>query len=114
MMAPKRFVLVRGSSAGWCRGRWRGVAEGVAARPLAEYVAEPNDCTCMVLVAAKLDGRRKLSTVAKKNGLLVTCEALDDRALVEWVLAQAKERGNPMDREVAELLGQIAGPSSRT
>jgi DNA polymerase-3 subunit delta len=64
----------------------------------------------MVLVAAKLDGRRKLAGVAKKTGIIVACDPLDDRALVEWVLAQARDRKSPMDRDVAELLAQIAGP----
>lgn len=111
MMAPKRFVLVRAVE------RWDGASgDGEESRQmspldrLAEYVSEPNDCTCMVLVAAKLDGRRKLSTVAKKAGIVVTCDPLDDRALVEWVLAHARARGNPMEAEVAELLAQIAGP----
>ena len=97
--------------------RWDGASgDGEESRQmspldrLAEYVSEPNDCTCMVLVAAKLDGRRKLSTVAKKAGIVVTCDPLDDRALVEWVLAHARARGNPMEAEVAELLAQIAGP----
>jgi DNA polymerase-3 subunit delta len=111
MMAPRRFVLVRGVE------RWDGGAaeeedarRGTPLDRLAEYVANPVDSSCMVLVATKLDGRRKLAAVAKKNGLIVACDPLDDRALVEWVLAQARARGNPMDREVAELLAQIAGP----
>jgi len=114
MMAPRRFVLVRGVE------RWDGGAaedgasddarRGTPLDRLAEYAAAPVDSSCVVLVATKLDGRRKLTTVARKTGILVTCDPLDDRALVQWVLAQAKVRGNPMDREVAELLVQIAGP----
>jgi DNA polymerase-3 subunit delta len=111
MMAPRRFVLVRGVE------RWDGgspeeddARRGTPLDRLAEYVAKPVDSSCLVLVATKLDGRRKLAAVAKKNGLIVACDPLDDRALVEWVLAQARARGNAMEREVAELLAQIAGP----
>ncbi len=111
MMAPRRFVLVRGVE------RWDGATSedddarrGSPLDRLAEYVAKPVDSSCLVLVATKLDGRRKLSSVARKSGIVVSCDVLDDRALVEWVLAQARTRGNPMEREVAELLSQIAGP----
>jgi DNA polymerase III subunit delta len=111
MMAPKRFVLVRAVE------RWDSApAEDDDSRraspldQLAEYVGKAVPSTCMVLVAAKLDGRRKLAAVAKKSGIIVTCDPLDDRALVEWILAQARDRGSPMDRDVAELLAQIAGP----
>jgi DNA polymerase-3 subunit delta len=110
MMAPRRFVLVRALE------RWDTGSDGEEGRQgspldqLAEYLAAPVDSTCMLLVATKLDGRRKLSALAKKKGLIVNCDPLDDRALVEWVLARAKARNNPMDRAVAELLAQIAGP----
>src|SRR6185437_11041223 len=56
MMAPRRFVIVRGAE------RW-DAGEGGESAPfdrLAEYAAAPIDTTCLVVVASKLDGRRKL------------------------------------------------------
>jgi DNA polymerase-3 subunit delta len=113
MMAPKRFVLVRGVE------RWdsaRASDEGESSSDtspldrLAAYAAEPIDSTCVVLVAEKLDGRRKLSAVAKKQGFVVTCEPLDTRALIDWIAERVRVKGHAMDREVAELLAAIAGP----
>lgn len=108
MMAPRRFVLVRGAD------RWDASSESSdRATPLdriAEYAAAPVPSTCLVLTATKLDGRRKLTALAKKQGFLVNCEVLDARALPAWIVARAAVKGNAIDRDVAELLAEIAGP----
>ncbi len=117
MMAPKRFVLVRGVE------RWDSARDGARdsdssdddakASPLdklATYAAAPIDSTCVVLVAEKIDGRRKLMAIAKKQGFLVTCEALDNRALIDWIADRVRLKGHAMERDVAELLAAIAGP----
>src|SRR3954447_12096416 len=62
MMAKKRLVLVRSLE------RWDGSSESTsddakAMSPLdrsAEYAKDPTDSACLVPVAQKLDGRRKL------------------------------------------------------
>jgi DNA polymerase III subunit delta len=118
MMAPKRFVLVRGierwdSSRDADSGEDEPEERSSSVSPidkLATYAAAPIDSTCMVLVAEKLDGRRKLAAVAKKQGFLVTCEPLDARALPPWILDRARAKGHPMEHDVAELLAAIAGP----
>jgi DNA polymerase III subunit delta len=125
MMAPKRFVLVRGVER-WDSARDAGSdeeLEGAAqssreeksgsASPidkLAAYAASPIDSTCMVLVAEKIDGRRKLAALAKRQGFMVTCEPLEARALVAWIRDRARVKGHPMEQDVAELLAAIAGP----
>jgi DNA polymerase-3 subunit delta len=105
MMAPRRFVLVRGIE------RWD--AAGGDESPLdvfAAYGADPVPSTCVVLAGEKLDGRRKLAAVAKKGGFLVACEVLGRRELPGWIAGRCAEKGNPIDRDVAELLAEIAGP----
>ncbi len=122
MMAPKRFVLVRGVER-WDSSRDSGgddndgeasdAGSKGATSPLdklAAYAAAPIDSTCMVLVAEKIDGRRKLITLAKKQGFLVSCETLDGRSLVAWILDRARSKGHAMEPDVAELLSAIAGP----
>ena len=105
MMAPRRFVLVRGAE------RWDSQeAEGNPFDRLAEYAAAPIDTTCMVVVAQKLDGRRKLASVARKQGFLVACEALDGRSLPGWIADRLEAKGHTVDRDVAELLAALAGP----
>jgi DNA polymerase-3 subunit delta len=105
MMAPRRFVLLRGAE------RW-DTSEGETSPfdRLAEYAAAAVDTACLVIVATKLDGRRKLSQIAKKQGFLVVCDALDARALPGWIADRFAAKGHEVDREVAELLAALAGP----
>jgi DNA polymerase-3 subunit delta len=62
MMAPKRFVLVRGverwDSAGGAGEEGETASKVSPLDKLAAYAAEAIDSTCLVLVAEKLDGRR--------------------------------------------------------
>ena len=118
MMAPKRFVLVRGVE------RWDSArdsdGDGEAddgkrgntppLDRLAAYAGEPVDSTCMVLVAEKIDGRRKLLTLGKKQGFVVACETLDARALPAWISERVRQKGHPMEPDAADLLAAIAGP----
>jgi DNA polymerase-3 subunit delta len=113
MMAPRRFVWIRGAE------RWdandagdAGDGKRAAAPPLdrlADYCASPVDSTCLVITSAKLDGRRRLSALARKNGFVVTCDPLDRGALLAWIERRCGTLGNPIEREVAELIAEIAG-----
>jgi DNA polymerase-3 subunit delta len=114
MMAKKRVVLVRGLER-WDAGSSEGEADDdVKALPpldrLAEYAKAPIDTTCLILVAQKLDGRRKLVTLAKKSGFMVDCAAIDDRRLPGWIKARADSKGHPIDPDTCELIAEIAGP----
>ena len=114
MMAKKRVVFVRGLE------RWDTASnasassdEGKSLPPLdriAEYAKEPIDSTCLVLVAEKLDGRRKLVALAKKAGFVVDCAQIDGRQLPGWIKERAKSKGHTIDGDVAELIAEIAGP----
>jgi DNA polymerase-3 subunit delta len=122
MMARRRFVLVRGAD------RWdvdgtstgptgRGRSLESASSPfdrLSEYAAAPVDSTCLVIVASKIDGRRKLALFARKQGFLVACEPLDARALPGWIADRCAARGHPIEREVDELLAALVGPDLST
>lgn len=113
MMARKRFVCVRGAE------RWESGDAPEGAKPdvkreapldrLADYSAAPVDSTCLVITSAKIDGRRRLVNLAKKQGFLVSCEPLDAHALRAWITRQCEERGHAIEREVAELIAEIAG-----
>jgi DNA polymerase-3 subunit delta len=116
MMAERRFLMVRGLE------RWEGRVGSEGAEPkkdkdkenpldlLATYAERPVPSTCLVLVAGKLDNRRKLAAAAKKQGFLVSCEPLDRRALKGWIERAFKERGHPVEGGVPEFLAEIAGP----
>lgn len=104
MMARRRFVLVRSAE------RWDAESTTSPFDRLAEYAAAPVDSTCLVLVASKIDGRRKLFAAAKKQGYLVPCEPLEPRALPRWIADRLASKGHPIDPDVAELLAALAGP----
>ncbi|MDF2694547.1 MAG: polymerase delta subunit [Labilithrix sp.] len=117
MMAKRRVVLVRGLE------RWDTSSGGDAASDdddsgkslppldrLAEYAKAPIDTTCVILVAQKLDGRRKLVTLAKKAGFLVDCATVDSRQLPGWIKQRAEAKGHALDPETCELIAEIAGP----
>lgn len=106
MMAPRRFVLVRQVE------RWEereGGDAGFPTDPLAEYVKAPVPSTCLVLVADKLDGRRKFGSAVKKAGISVDCGPIERRALPGWIRSAAKGRGHEIDLETAELLAELVG-----
>jgi DNA polymerase-3 subunit delta len=107
MMAPRRFVLLRSID------RW-DAKEGAESEPferIAEYAAAPVDTTCVVLVGTRIDGRRRLASLARKQDFLIACDPLDDRALPAWITERSSARGHAIDRDAAELLGALAGPS---
>jgi DNA polymerase-3 subunit delta len=105
MRAKRRFVLIRGAE------RWEAPeSDSSPFDRLAEYAAAPIESTCLVVVASKLDGRRKLMLAARKQGFLVSCDPLDANALPPWIVERGATKGHTMDRGVAELLAAVAGP----
>jgi DNA polymerase-3 subunit delta len=104
MMAPRRFVVVRSAE------RWDSAESSTAFDRLAEYAASPVDSTAVVLVGSKMDGRRKLMQVARKEGFLVPCDPIDARALPMWIVDRCSAKGHAIERGVAELLAAISGP----
>jgi DNA polymerase-3 subunit delta len=111
MMAPRRFVWIR-SAERWDANDAGDDGGGKREAPLdrlADYALAPVDSTCLVITSTKLDGRRRLSALAKKNGFLVACDPLDAAALLSWIERQCSMRGNPIGRDVAELISEIAG-----
>jgi DNA polymerase-3 subunit delta len=104
MMAARRFVLLR------AREDWEGPDAGAAFDRLSEYAAAPVDSTCLTIVASKIDARRKLVLTARREGWLVACDPVEERALPGWITEQCRARGHAIEREVAELLAALTGP----
>ncbi len=104
MMAPRRWVLVRNLE------RWDSEAKKQSLDRLAEYADKPAPTTVLVLLGPKLDKRRRLVNLARKQGWLVTCESPKRAELPRWVTQRAKERGNTISFAVADLLAELSGP----
>ncbi len=115
MMARRRLIVVRSLERWESRSPEDGAPEADAGRvspldQLAAYAQSPVETTCLVLVATKLDGRRKLVTSARKAGWLVMCEPLPRGALPAFVAREARVRGHAIDGQVSDLLAELAGP----
>lgn len=117
MMAKKRVVLVR-SLERWDKANAGSSDDDGKALPpldrLAEYAKAPIDSTVMILVADKLDGRRKIVTAAKKGGFVVDCAPLDASRLPRWIKERAKAKGHALEPDVAELVAATAGTDLST
>jgi DNA polymerase-3 subunit delta len=112
MMAKRRLVVVRSLERWEPKGDVKPETKGRGASldRIAEYAAAPSPTTTLILVAGKLDARRRLVVAAKKDGFLVDCEAPSRNLLPSWIVRRAKERGKTLSPGVAELLADIAGP----
>jgi len=116
MMAKKRVVFVRGLERWDTNASATNDDEGASNKALppldriAEYAKAPIDSTTLLLVAQKIDGRRKLMTFAKKAGIVVDCAQVESRQLPGWIRARAKLKGHTLAPEVCDLIAEIAGP----
>jgi DNA polymerase III subunit delta len=108
MLSKLRVVVVRSLE------RWEP-REGAKSKDepldkLADYVKAPVPSTLLVLLAGKLDKRRRLVTTAQKEGCVVLCEPLARAQLPGWVERRANESGNRLAPGVADLIAELAGP----
>lgn len=110
MMAKRRFVLVRGLEHWEPRDGADGKDKVSPLDRLLEYAQNPSPSTTLVLLGGNLDKRRKLVTSARKDGWLVSCEALSRADLPGFIERAARERGNPLEPGVADLIAELAGP----
>ena len=116
MMAKKRVVYVRGLERWDTNAASSDSDDGPSSKALppldrlAEYAKAPIDSTTLILVAQKIDGRRKLVALAKKQAFVVDCAQIDGRQLPGWIRARAKLKGHALAPEVCDLIAEIAGP----
>ena len=65
----------------------------------------------LILVAAKIDLRRKSWTLLKKRVRSVSCAPLTDRTALNYVMDEAKVRHVALERHAAEALVNFVGPN---
>lgn len=112
MFGVRRLVTVR-SLERWDKGDADDKeTKGVVRRPLdqiADYAANPPPSTTLLLIADKLDNRRRLMASAKRDGFLVVCAPLPAAALAGWVQQRARQQGHPLGSSAAALLAELCG-----
>jgi len=99
MMAAARFVLVRDVDK-------MNTAEQA---PLADYILEPHDSACLVLVGQKLHGSSKLAKAAKKAKIVAEAKPLKGPALNRFAREEAKRRGHALSSPAAEAIVESIG-----
>lgn len=80
---------------------------------LASYVERPSPTTCLVLLSAKPDFRRKPYVVVKKHGTVVEFEPLYDSQVPGWITDRVRQQGRNIDSEAASVLAAYVGNSMR-
>lgn len=116
MFGSRRLVMLRGVER-WetkddARKAAKSRARGVHDKPLdrlADYLADPSESTTLLIVADKLDSRRRLVSAAKKGGFLVACHTPPRRDLPSWIQQRERERGHEISSRAADLLSELSG-----
>ncbi len=110
MLSPHRLVVLRDLD------RWEGRNERSATSDktpldlLASYCEAPVPSCTLVLMAGKLNGRRRLVTLAKKLGFVVDCAPLSKQDIPRWIEAAVAKRGQKISPSAAALLAEVKGP----
>jgi len=81
---------------------------------LIHYLERPVDTTSMIFVALKPDFRLKFFSRVKKLGQAVNFRELNDRQVLPWITATAREMGLNISVEACRHLHEIVGNRSRT
>ncbi|HEX7477527.1 MAG TPA: DNA polymerase III subunit delta [Polyangiales bacterium] len=99
MMGKVRFVLVR-------------AVDDLADKeqgPLADYLTEPSDTTCLVLTAEKLDGRGRLAKTAKQTGCLADAQPIKQAGVRDFIGREARRRKLSMRDDAAAAMADAIG-----
>jgi DNA polymerase-3 subunit delta len=103
MMSERRVVVVRDVER----------MDGKGLELLTHFVENPSPTTCLVLVAAKADMRKKPFTTIRKNGVVMEFKALYDNQLPAWIEKRVLRLGKTIAPEAGKLLAAYVGSSLR-
>ncbi len=108
MMSAKRLIVVRALE------RWESEGSSSNLDALAEYASEPIDSSCVVLLADRMHGSRRLVTLAKKQGWHVDCAQLTLEGALPVLSQMAVERGKKLSTNLARALVDRVGTDLAT
>src|SRR5262245_42783741 len=109
MMAPRRVVIVMQAETLLVPKR-ESEAASRALEELEALFEHPEPQTTLVLVAAPLDKRLRMSKLLQKHATIVECGVIEDLAAAQqWVRARVAREGVEIDPAAARLLGELAG-----
>lgn len=101
VFAERRLVVARGKNL---------FSESAAGDDeLQSYLDNPNISTCLVLIADKIDNRRKAIKTIKEKGELVNLTPPKGNELIAWIQEQGKLRGKSLEPMAIEMLIAASG-----
>ena len=110
MMAPRRLIVVL-SAERVLEPKRESAAATRDAEALAAYVQHPPSHATLVLVANKLDERRRLTKVLLAKSTVVRCGQLETASDAErWIRAQLKAESRQMSSDAVRGLAERSGP----
>jgi len=76
-----------------------------------DYLERPVEQTCLLLIAEKIDSRRKFFQQFKKKGVVLKFDPLTDRETPDFVRRAVQQRGIKISREVLDLFCSLVSNS---
>jgi DNA polymerase III subunit delta len=93
----------------WIKNSDKSVSEESMENALISYFEKPESSTVIIFSAKKYDGRKKWVKKAKSLGFFYDFSPPVGADLVNLTINEAKKNGLNLDRELAELLVELAG-----
>ncbi|HEV2439604.1 MAG TPA: DNA polymerase III subunit delta [bacterium] len=88
---------------------WRAAEQ----EALADYLNQGTPSSALIVVAPRLDQRRRLYGVLQRKAQVIRCDRLEPERLPAWLVARARESGKTMAPDAANLLVELAGSGLR-
>lgn len=105
MMGDRRVVVVK---------EFEKLVVGESAEEIVNnYVQHPLNSTCLVLVSAEPDFRKRPFLELKKVATIVSCDLLYDNEIPAWVSKRVREKGKTASIDACRLLQAYVGNSLR-
>jgi len=76
-----------------------------------DYLNNPVEQTCLLLIAEKIDSRRKFFQQFKKKGVVLKFDSLADRELPDFVRRAVQQRGIKISRDGLDLFCSLVSNS---
>ncbi len=101
MMSPRRFVILKSAD----------LLKAKDFEDLQPLVDNPIDSTVFVVVADKIDQRKKFFKSMDKNGVLVKLDRLPENQLPAWIQQISKKEGKEISQDAVLAMMQLVGSS---
>lgn len=99
LFSARQLVVVARAEA-WAADELQGIAD---------YAANPNPTTTLVLTAEKLDWRTKAAKALRSSAVVIECKPLYANQVPSWVRMECQRRGKAISQEAAQFLIDAVG-----